>query len=95
VFREKESHYKGKMQTLETKIITKKFYARCGLCNKNFATKSGCDKHFNSEIHLRRLARWYELGLTNKNFGSILDNMTGNAKEVIAEEMRPEVVDFT
>jgi hypothetical protein len=76
--------------------MPKKFYARCGLCKKNFATKRGVDTHFKSEEHLRRLARWYELCTEGKEkgFTYILGNMEGSAKEVLAEEERPEVVSF-
>lgn len=38
-----------------------KFYAHCGLCDKDFKTKSGCDNHFKSPEHQRRVVRWYEL----------------------------------
>lgn len=69
---------------------SKKFYARCGLCNEDFKTKSGCDRHFRSEKHLLRLHRWYELNGEGKYIG----DWDANAKEVIAEEQRQEVVSF-
>lgn len=74
---------------------SKKFYARCGLCDKDFKSKKGMDNHFRSEEHIRRVKRWYELCAVNKDFGSVLANMNGNAKEVLAEEKRSEVVEFT
>jgi hypothetical protein len=74
----------------------KKFYARCGLCNKNFSSKRGVDAHFKSEEHQRRLARWYALFFENreKGFSYVLGNMEASAKEVLAEETREEVVKF-
>lgn len=71
----------------------KKFYGRCGLCNENFATKSGMDAHFRSEKHNRRLTRWYEFNTEQRREG-LFEDINGNAKEVLAEEKRPEVVSF-
>lgn len=68
----------------------KKFFAHCGLCNQNFSSKSGMDKHFRSEKHNRRLHRWYELNGQDKYRGT----WDKNAEEVLAEETREEVVKF-
>lgn len=74
-------------------MTEKKFYARCGLCNENFATKSGCDAHFRSPKHLRRLTRWYELIEETKSHG--FASFDEKVREVLAEEKRSEVVEFT